>query len=169
MFSVAVHAIGMELGKPAAMASAVRISLLLCALIYFSIGTNRGTSVWGSIEADYFIIFDQATGSQDWLILLFPNKSLLAKDTKRFLALTLILLGVAYLIAIAIPNIWYFFQFMGSTAAVCIAFIFPGALVLRDVHCIATKKDKIIAATMIILAVVTSTIAISSNLYSLRS
>nr|GEW20575.1 putative sodium-coupled neutral amino acid transporter 7 [Tanacetum cinerariifolium] len=205
-FHFNVHAIGMELGKPAAMASAVRISLLLfrislllCALIYFSIGLFGYILFGDSIEADILVNFDQATGSMIGSLLndivrlsyalhlmlvfpllnfslrtnidelLFPNKSLLAKDTKRFLALTLILLGVAYLIAIAIPNIWYFFQFMGSTAAVCIAFIFPGALVLRDVHGIATKKDKIIAATMIILAVVTSTIAISSNLYSLRS
>ncbi|PWA96211.1 transmembrane amino acid transporter family protein [Artemisia annua] len=196
-FHFNVHAIGMELGKPAAMASAVRISLVLCALIYFSIGLFGYILFGDSIEADILVNFDQATGSTIGLLLndivrlsyalhlmlvfpllnfslranidelLFPNKSLLAKDTKRFLALTLILLGVAYLFAIAIPNIWYFFQFMGSTAAVCIAFIFPGALVLRDVHGIATKKDKIIAATMIILAVITSIIAISSNLYSL--
>lgn len=37
----------------------------------------------------------------------------------------------------------------------------------RDVHSIATRRDKVIAATMIILAVVTSAIAISSNIYSL--
>lgn len=37
----------------------------------------------------------------------------------------------------------------------------------RDVHGISSRKDKIIGATMIILAVITSTIAISSNLYSL--
>ncbi|KAJ0753030.1 putative amino acid transporter, transmembrane domain-containing protein [Helianthus annuus] len=196
-FHFNVHAIGMELGKPAAMASAVRISLILCALIYFSIGLFGYILFGDSIEADILVNFDEATGSTIGSLLndtvrlsyalhlmlvfpllnfslrsnidelLFPNKSLLVKDTKRFLCLTFVLLATAYLIAIAIPNIWYFFQFMGSTSAVCIAFIFPGALALRDVHGISSRKDKIIGATMIILAVITSTIAISSNLYSL--
>ncbi|KAK7851249.1 amino acid transporter avt6c [Quercus suber] len=70
-----------------------------------------------------------------------------------------------YLAAIAIPNIWYFFQFLGSTSAVCLAFIFPGAIVIRDVHGISTSRDRIVAAVMIILAVVTSTIAISTNIF----
>ncbi|MFS7968894.1 putative amino acid transporter, transmembrane domain-containing protein [Helianthus anomalus] len=196
-FHFNVHAIGMELGKPAAMASAVRISLILCALIYFSIGLFGYILFGDSIEADILVNFDEATRSTIGSLLndtvrlsyalhlmlvfpllnfslrsnidelLFPNKSLLVKDTKRFLFLTFVLLATAYLIAIAIPNIWYFFQFMGSTSAVCIAFIFPGALALRDVHGISSRKDKIIGATMIILAVITSTIAISSNLYSL--
>ncbi|KAK1416443.1 hypothetical protein QVD17_32234 [Tagetes erecta] len=198
-FHFNVHAIGMELGQPAAMASAVRISLILCALIYFSIGLFGYILFGDSTEADILVNFDQATGSTIGSLLndivrlsyafhlmlvfpllnfslranidelLFPNKSLLIKDTKRFMSLTFALLATAYLIAIAIPNIWYFFQFMGSTSAVCIAFIFPGALALRDVHGISSKKDKIIGATMIILALITSTIAISSNLYSLGS
>ncbi|KAI7744930.1 hypothetical protein M8C21_016829 [Ambrosia artemisiifolia] len=160
-FHFNVHAIGMELGKPTAMATAVRISLILCALIYFSIGLFGYILFGDSIEADILVNFDEATGSTIGSLLndtvrlsyalhlmlvfpllnfslranidelLFPNKSLLVKDTKRFLSLTFILLATAYLIAIAIPNIWYFFQFMGSTSAVCIAFIFPGALALR--------------------------------------
>lgn len=196
-FHFNVHAIGMELGKPAAMATAVRISLILCALIYFSIGLFGYILFGDSTESDILVNFDHATGSMIGSLLndivrlsyafhlmlvfpllnfslrtnidelLFPNKSLLAKDTKRFLSLTVILLAAAYLFAIAIPNIWLLFQFMGSTAAVSIAFIFPGALALRDVHCISSRKDKIIGATMIILAVITSTIAISSNIYSL--
>ncbi|KAK3015205.1 hypothetical protein RJ639_005414 [Escallonia herrerae] len=62
--------------------------------------------------------------------LLFPKRPLPASDTRRFVALTLVLLAFAYLAAIAIPNIWYFFQFMGPTSAVCLAFIFPGAIAL---------------------------------------
>ncbi|KAJ6322555.1 hypothetical protein OIU77_012403 [Salix suchowensis] len=99
--------------------------------------------------------------------LLFPRKLLLAKDSIRFVSLTLVLLVFAYLAAIEIPNIWYFFQFMGSTSAVCLAFIFPGAIVLRDVHSISTAQDKIMAAVMIILAVATSTIALSTSIFSL--
>lgn len=62
---------------------------------------------------------------------LFPEKILLVNDTKRFLIITLVLLVFSYLAAIAFPNIWYIFQFLGSTSAVCLAFIFPGAIALR--------------------------------------
>ncbi|KAH9767370.1 Amino acid transporter AVT6C [Citrus sinensis] len=55
--------------------------------------------------------------------------------------------------------------FLGSTSAVCLAFIFPGVIVLRDVHGISTTGDRIIATVMMVLAVVTSTIAISTNIY----
>ncbi|XP_058787638.1 amino acid transporter AVT6D-like [Vicia villosa] len=100
--------------------------------------------------------------------LFFPNKALLATstDNKRFVILTLLLLVFSYLAAIAIPDIWYFFQFLGSTTALCLAFIFPGSIVLRDALGISTRKDKIIALGMIILAVGTSTIAISTNIYN---
>ncbi|XVE99841.1 hypothetical protein REPUB_Repub03eG0236400 [Reevesia pubescens] len=97
---------------------------------------------------------------------LFPNWPILAKDNTRFMSLTFLLLAICYLAAIAIPNIWYFFQFMGSTSAVSLAFIFPGAIALRDVHGISTAKDRIMSAVMIILAAVTSTIAISTNIYN---
>ncbi|CAK8566417.1 unnamed protein product [Lathyrus sativus] len=99
--------------------------------------------------------------------LFFPKKSLLATDTdnKRFVILTLVILIFSYLAAIAIPDIWYFFQFLGSTTALCLSFIFPGIIVLRDALGISTRKDKIIALVMIILALVTSAIAISTNIY----
>ena len=63
--------------------------------------------------------------------LLFPNRAVLAESNSRFIILTCVLLSVSYFVAIAIPNIWYFFQFMGSTTVVCLSFIFPGALILR--------------------------------------
>lgn len=37
----------------------------------------------------------------------------------------------------------------------------------RDVHGISTKRDKIMATIMVILAVVTSAIAISTNVYNM--
>ncbi|KAK2982444.1 hypothetical protein RJ640_026287 [Escallonia rubra] len=196
-FHFNVHAIGVELGKPADMTSAVRISLVLCAAIYFAIGIFGFLLFGDSIMSDILVNFDQDSGSTIGSLLndvvrlsyalhlmlvfpllnfslrtnidelLFPKRPLLASDTRRFVALTLVLLAFAYLAAIAIPNIWYFFQFMGSTSAVCLAFIFPGAIALRDVHGISTRRDKIIAGTMVILAIGTSTIAISSNVYSL--
>ncbi|KAH8496806.1 hypothetical protein H0E87_019516 [Populus deltoides] len=196
-FHFNVHPISFELGKPSDMVSAVKISLLLCAGIYFTIGIFGYLLFGESIVADILVNFDQSSDTAIGALLndtvrlsyafhlmlafpllnfslranidelLFPKKPLLATDSIRFVSLTLALLLFAYLAAIAIPNIWYFFQFMGSTSAVCLAFIFPGAIVLRDVHSISTTRDKIVAAVMIILAVATSTIALSTNIYSL--
>ncbi|KAL0003466.1 hypothetical protein SO802_017247 [Lithocarpus litseifolius] len=196
-FHFNVHPIGFELGKPSDMITACRISLALCAAIYFAIGLFGYLLFGDSIMPDILVNFDQNAGSAFGSLLnqivrlsyalhimlvfpllnfslranidefIFPKKPLLATDTKRFLFLTLVLLAISYLAAIAIPNIWYFFQFLGSTSAVCLAFIFPGAIVIRDVHGISTSRDRIVAAVMIILAVVTSTIAISTNIFSL--
>ncbi|XP_011076618.2 probable sodium-coupled neutral amino acid transporter 6 [Sesamum indicum] len=196
-FHFNVHAIGVELGKPSAMISAVRIALVLCAAIYFAIGIFGYLLFGDSTMDDILVNFDQSSGSRIssflndivrlsyalHLMLVFPllnfslrtnideflfsKKPLLAVDTKRFVILTLVLLVLAYVLAIAIPSIWYLFQFMGSTSAVCLAFIFPGSVVLRDIHGISTARDKIIAAVMITLAVITSTIAISTNIYKM--
>ncbi|KAJ6768214.1 AMINO ACID TRANSPORTER [Salix koriyanagi] len=196
-FHFNVHPISFELSRPSDMVSAVKISLLLCAAIYFSIGIFGYLLFGESIMADILINFDQSSDTAIGALLndivrlsyafhlmlvfpllnfslranidelLFPRKLLLAKDSIRFVSLTLVLLVFAYLAAIEIPNIWYFFQFMGSTSAVCLAFIFPGAIVLRDVHSISTAQDKIMAAVMIVLAVATSTIALSTSIFSL--
>ncbi|KAL8161058.1 hypothetical protein V2J09_012547 [Rumex salicifolius] len=98
---------------------------------------------------------------------LFPKKRILAVDNKRFVSITFMLLILTYLAAIAIPNIWYFFQFIGSTTAVCLAFIFPAAITLRDIYGISTRRDKAIAMVMVVLATVTSIIAIATNVYNL--
>ncbi|XVF84084.1 hypothetical protein PTKIN_Ptkin16aG0546300 [Pterospermum kingtungense] len=196
-FHFNVHPIGFEMNKASDMMSAVRISLVLCAAIYFTIGVFGYLLFGESIMPDILVNFDQNSGSSVGSLLndivrlsyalhlmlvfpllnfslrsnidefLFPNKTLLAKDNTRFLSLTLVLLAFSYSAAIAIPNIWYFFQFVGSTSVVCLAFIFPGAIALRDVWGISTARDRILATVMIILAVITSTIAISTNVYSL--
>lgn len=157
----AVHPIGFELEKPSHMIKAVRIALVLCAAIYFAIGLFGYLLFGDSTQSDILINFDQSTESAIGSLLnnlvrlsyafhimlvfpllnfslranidelLFPNKPLLATDNKRFMTLTLMLLVFSYLIAIALPDIWYFFQFVGSTSAVLLAFIFPGSIVLR--------------------------------------
>ncbi|GFZ15084.1 transmembrane amino acid transporter family protein [Actinidia rufa] len=195
-FHFNVHPIGMELSKPADMAVAVRISLILCATIYFAVGVFGYLLFGDSIMADLLVNFnhnsDASIGSllNDTVRLsyalhlmlvfpllnfslranldefLFPKKPALATDNTRFVALTLVLLVLSYVFAIAIPNIWSFFQFVGSTSAVCLAFIFPAAIALRDVHGISTPKDRIMAGTMVVLAVITSAIAISTNIYN---
>ncbi|XP_073125988.1 amino acid transporter AVT6C-like [Henckelia pumila] len=197
-FHFNVHAIGIELGRPADMILAVKISLILCAAIYFSIGIFGYLLFGDSTMDDILVNFNQTSASSTisslmcdiirisyalHLVLVFPlinfslranideflfsKRPVLAMDAKRFVFLTLALLVVSYVLAITIPSISYIFQFMGSTSAVCLAFIFPGAIVLRDIHGISTRRDKIIAASMIALAVVTSSIAISTNIYKM--
>ncbi|KAK6932945.1 Amino acid transporter, transmembrane domain [Dillenia turbinata] len=196
-FHFNVHPIGFELGSPSDMTKAVRISLVLCAAIYFAIGFFGYLLFGESTMADILVNFDRTSDTAFGALLndmvrlsyalhlmlvfpllnfalranidelLFSGRPLLAKDNTRFVSLTLALLAFSYVAAIAIPNIWAFFQFIGSTSAVCLAFIFPGAIVLRDVQGISTTRDRIMAAVMVIVAVATSTIAISANLYSL--
>nr|XP_043617397.1 amino acid transporter AVT6C-like [Erigeron canadensis] len=193
---VTIHPVRAELEKKSDMYSAVRISLVLSVVIYFAVGFVGYLLFGDSIMADMLVNFDQASNSPGGLLvnalvrlsyalhlmlvfpvifytlranmdeMIFSQKSLLANDTKRFVSLTCLLLAFVYVVAVVIPNIWYFFQFMGSTTVACIAFIFPGAIVLRDVHGISTRKDQIMAILVVILAVVTSVIAISTNLYS---
>ncbi|XP_071722868.1 amino acid transporter AVT6C-like [Rutidosis leptorrhynchoides] len=196
-FHFNVHPIGFELGKTSDMILATRISLLLCSATYFAVGLLGYLLFGESIMVDILVNFDENSGSEIGrllnkivrlsyilhLMLAFPllnfslrvnidglvfrKKKLLGEDTKRFLFLTVFLLAFAYLAAIAIPNIWSFFQFLGSTSAVCIAFIFPGAIVLRDVHGISTTKDKMMATIMMVLAVAASSIAISTNIFNI--
>ncbi|PWA96210.1 amino acid transporter, transmembrane domain-containing protein [Artemisia annua] len=193
---VTIHPVRAEIKDQSDMIPAVRISLVLSVVIYFAVGFVGYLLFGDSIMADMLVNFDQTSNSPGGLLvnaivrlsyalhlmlvfpvifytlranmdeMIFPRKSLLANDTTRFVSLTCVLLAFIYFVAIAIPNIWYFFQFMGSTTVACIAFVFPGAIVLRDVHGISTKKDRIMAIMVVILAVVTSVIAISTNLYS---
>lgn len=195
-FHVNVHPIRAELGKPSDMRSASRISLVISIIIYFSIGFFGYLLFGDSVMDDILVNFDRSSDSTIGQIindivrlsyavhllfvfpimnfslranideLLFPNNPILAQSTSRFLSLTFVLLSFTYIVAIAIPSIWYFFQFMGSTTIVCLSFIFPAALILRDGHGISTRRDKIIAILVIILAVVTSSIAISTTLYN---
>ncbi|KAI3757808.1 hypothetical protein L6452_05351 [Arctium lappa] len=194
---VTIHPVRAELGKQSDMSTAVRISLVLSVVIYLAVGFVGYLLFGDSIMADMLVNFDQTSNLPGGLMInaivrlsyalhlmlvfpvifytlranmdemIFPRKSLLANDTTRFVSLTCVLLAFIYVVAIALPNIWYFFQFMGSTTVACIAFVFPGAIVLRDVHGICTRKDRIMAIMVVILAVVTSVIAISTNLYSL--
>ncbi|KAK8500994.1 hypothetical protein V6N13_062761 [Hibiscus sabdariffa] len=194
-FNVNVHPIRSELSRPSDMRYAVRVSLAICIAIYFSIGFFGYMLFGDSIMADILVNFDQNSDSAIGRLvndtvrlsyamhlalvfpvlnfslranideLLFSKKPLLAEDYSRFAILTCVLLAVSYIIAIVLPNIWYFFQFLGSTTVVCLSFIFPGAIVLRDVHGISTRKDKMMAILVIMLAILTSIIAIATNLW----
>ncbi|XP_047314790.1 amino acid transporter AVT6B-like [Impatiens glandulifera] len=99
--------------------------------------------------------------------LIFPCARPLVSDKMRFGSISVGLLTVIFLGANFIPSIWAAFQFTGATAAVCIGFIFPAAITLKDRHGIATKKDKILCVFMIVLAVFSNAIAIYSDAYAL--
>ncbi|CAN4101755.1 unnamed protein product [Withania somnifera] len=191
---VNVHPVRAELGRPSDMTSAVRISLILCVAIYFAVGFFGYLLFGDSIMADMLVNFDQASDSLIGTVLndtvrlsyaihlmlvfpvmnyslrvnvdelFFPKRPLLATETLRFFSLTCIILAFIYGGAVAFPNIWYFFQFMGTTTVMCIMFIFPSSIVLRDAHNISTNRDKILAVLVIIFAIGTSSVAIYSNI-----
>ncbi|KAK4602777.1 hypothetical protein RGQ29_011683 [Quercus rubra] len=99
--------------------------------------------------------------------LLFPTSRPLVLDNLRFALVSIGLIAVIFLGANFIPSIWDAFQFTGATAAVCLGFIFPAAITLKDRHNIATKKDKMLAVFMIVLAVFSNLVAIYSDAYAL--
>lgn len=99
--------------------------------------------------------------------LLFPSSRPLVQDNCRFALTSIGLISLIFLGANFIPSIWDAFQFTGATAAVCLGFIFPAAITLRDHHHIATKKDKFLAVFMIVLAVFSNVVAIYSDAYAL--
>ncbi|GMJ03253.1 hypothetical protein like AT2G40420 [Hibiscus trionum] len=184
-----------ELSRPSDMRYVVRVSLAICVAIYFSIGFFGYMLFGDSIMADILVNFDQNSDSAVGRLingtvrlsyamhmslvfpvinfslranideLLFAKKHVLAEDNSRFTILTCVLLAVTYIITIVLPNIWYFFQFLGSTTVVCLSFIFSGAIVLGDVHGISTGKDKAMTILVIMLAILTSIIAIATNLW----
>ncbi|CAN8232490.1 unnamed protein product [Cochlearia groenlandica] len=100
--------------------------------------------------------------------LLFPTAtSPLTSSNMRFGSITCGLIAVIFVGSNFIPSIWDAFQFTGATASVCLGFIFPAAIILKDRHDRATNRDKTIAVFMIVLAVFSNGIAIYSDAYAL--
>ncbi|RZC64554.1 hypothetical protein C5167_008241 [Papaver somniferum] len=195
-FQPNVHPIRAELSKPSDMTSAIRISLVICVAIYSIVGISGYQLFGDSTMSDILSNFSSTTKTwiltdiirlsyAIHIMLVFPilNFSLrvnvdelffprpkwpaLSAHPARFVSITCFLLLIVYVAAVVIPNIWYFFQFIGSTTSLCLAFIFPSAIVLRDYHGVATRRDKVLAVLMITLAVEASSIAISSNVITL--
>ncbi|KZV45607.1 sodium-coupled neutral amino acid transporter 5-like [Dorcoceras hygrometricum] len=168
-----VHSIANELDDNIEIKSVVRTSLLLCSSVYVM------TSIFGYLlfgdatlddlrspsDARFPIVFYPLRLNMDGL--LFPSARPLASDNSRFALLSTALIVIIFLGANFIPSIWDAFQFTGATAAVCIGFILPSAIVLRDRYGIATKKDKILSIFMIVLAIFSNLVAVYSDAYSL--
>ncbi|WCJ18892.1 Transmembrane amino acid transporter family protein [Euphorbia peplus] len=194
-FHAIVHPVRAELGEPNRMRSAIRISLTFSVAIYVAVGISGYLLFGDSVMPDILVNFDQNSDTRIGQLLndivrlsyalhlilvfpmlnfilratvdelVFPNKPMLALDTRRFLCLTCGLLSLSYLAAVAVPNIWYFFQLIGSTSVACNAFIFPGSIILRNIHGISTRKDKFMAVLVITFALGTSSFALYNNLF----
>ncbi|TKY73182.1 Sodium-coupled neutral amino acid transporter 3 [Spatholobus suberectus] len=188
-----VHTIDNELGDPSLMQPVLRASLVLCSSIYILtalfgfllFGESTLDDVLANFDTDlgipyssllndivrisyalhlmlvFPVIFFSLRFNLDDLI--FPSARSLDLDKCRFVLITTGLISLIYVAANFIPSIWDAFQFTGATATVCLGFIFPAAIALRDPHGIATKKDKILSIVMIFLAVFSNVVAIYSN------
>ncbi|GAB2260975.1 hypothetical protein Droror1_Dr00011830 [Drosera rotundifolia] len=99
--------------------------------------------------------------------LVFPSAVPLASDNLRFVLITLGLIGVILLGAILVPSIWVAFEFTGATAGLLLLSIFPASITLKDRHGTATKRDKIVSVSLIIIAVFSNLVAIYSDASSL--
>ncbi|PSS33629.1 Sodium-coupled neutral amino acid transporter 6 [Actinidia chinensis var. chinensis] len=192
-----VHSIDNELEDNTQIKAVVRSSLALCSTVYVMtslfgfllFGDETLDDVLSNFDADlgipygsllndvvrvsyaahlmlvFPIVFYPLRLNLDGLF--FPSARPLASDNLRFVLISSGLLTLIFIGANFIPSIWDAFQFTGATAAVCLGFIFPAAITLRDCHGIATKKDKILCIFMIALAVFSNVVAIYSDAYAL--
>uniref|UniRef100_A0A0C9QWI9 TSA: Wollemia nobilis Ref_Wollemi_Transcript_4156_1616 transcribed RNA sequence n=1 Tax=Wollemia nobilis TaxID=56998 RepID=A0A0C9QWI9_9CONI len=192
-----VHSINNELEDQSEMPAIVYTSLALCSIVYITtsffgfllFGDQTMDDVLANFDTNLGVPYSQALcdivriAYVLHLMLVFPliffalrlnldglffsKRRALIVDNQRFVLITIGLIAVLFLGATFIPNIWVAFQFTGTTAAICIGFIFPAAIVLRDIHGISTKKERYLSWSMIVLAVVSSLIAISGDFFAL--
>ncbi|XP_034675741.1 amino acid transporter AVT6A-like [Vitis riparia] len=192
-----IHPIENELHDQTQMKPIVRTSLMLCTSVYIAtsffgfllFGDRTLDDVLANFDGDFGIPYGSLLNDVvrvSYAIhlmlvfpivffslrlnldgLLFPYAIPIAFDSRRFFSLTAALMGFIFLGANFVPSIWDAFQFTGATAAVAVGFIFPAAIALRDTHGIATKNDRLVSCVMILLAVSASTVAISSDIYSI--
>ncbi|PON65568.1 Amino acid transporter, transmembrane domain containing protein [Parasponia andersonii] len=157
-----IHPIENELKDPAQMKSIVRASLALCSSVYVAtIRVSYGIHLMLVFPIVFFSLRLNVDG------LLFPYAIPIAFDNRRFFTVTAALMGFIFMVANFVPSIWDAFQFTGATATISVGYIFPAAIALRDVHGIATKHDRLVSWVMILLAISSSTVAISSDVYTL--
>ncbi|OIW06549.1 hypothetical protein TanjilG_29970 [Lupinus angustifolius] len=191
-----VHSIDNELEDSSQMHGVVRTALTLCSSVYLMtsfvgyllFGEGTLDDVLANFDTDLGIPFSSVLNDIVRLSyaahlmlvfpvvfyplrinidgLLFPKSKLLVLDNLRFASITISLIGIIFLGASFIPSIWDAFQFTGATAAVCVGFIFPAAITLRDQNNLATKQDKVISVIMIILAVFSNAVAIYSDAFA---
>jgi sodium-coupled neutral amino acid transporter 2 len=156
-----VHPILNELQRPSDAKNVVRVSIVLCTLIYVAtsvfcfslfgedtlsdvlsnfdvdLGVPHSALVTAIIRVGYAIHLMLVYPLLNFSLrlnldgLIFPRAVPLSVDTRRFTVLTAAILALTFLGASFIPDIYDAFQLTGSTSAVCIGFVFPAVLVLR--------------------------------------
>ncbi|XP_021888830.1 amino acid transporter AVT6A-like [Carica papaya] len=191
-----IHPIQNELKDPSQMKSIVGASLTLCSTVYIAtsffgvllFGEHTLDDVLANFDGDlgipYSSVLDDVVrvsyGIHLMLVfpivfyslrlnvdgLLFPYAIPISFDNRRFMSVTAALMCFIFAGATFVPSIWDAFQFTGATAAISVGYLFPATLALKDIHGIATKNDRIVSWVMIFLAVTSSTVAISSDIYS---
>lgn len=192
-----VHPILNELEKGSESQAIVRTSLVLCSTVYLAtsifgyllFGDGTLSDVLSNFDVDlgvpYSVVFSDIVrvGYAIHLMLvfpllhfslrlnldglIFPRAGPLSQDTRRFFLLTACLIVVSFLAACFVPNIWDAFQITGSTSGVLVGYIFPGILVLRDVHGIATRGERWTSWFMVVLAIGSSVIALIGDIYDI--
>ncbi|XP_042983668.1 amino acid transporter AVT6A-like isoform X5 [Carya illinoinensis] len=192
-----VHTIDNELEDSSLIQPVVKTSLALCSIIYILtsffgfllFGDSTLDDILANFDANLgipysFLLNDVVRISYALHLMLvfpillyplrlnldglfFPTARPLVANNVRFGLISIGLLLLVFLGANFIPNIWDAFQFTGATATVCIGFIFPATIALRDPHAIATKKDKILSVFMVALAVFSNMVAIYSDAYTI--
>ena len=159
--SFAVHPIDNELEDSSQIQGVVRASLTLCASVYLLtsffgfllFGEGTLVDVLANFDTDLGIPFGsvlndavRATYAAHLVLvfpvvfyavrinldgLLFPSSRPLVLDNVRFAIISTGLIVFSFWGANFIPSIWDIFQFTGATAAACLAFIFPAAIILK--------------------------------------
>ncbi|KAG2278736.1 hypothetical protein Bca52824_061291 [Brassica carinata] len=156
-----VHNIQNELDDETQIKPVVRSALVLCSSVYIMISILLRASSYACVPYCILPLRINIDG------LLFPSAPSLTSSNVRFGCLSAGLISVIFLGANCIPSIWDAFQFTGATAAVCLGFIFPASIILKDLHGKASSRDTILAVFMVVLAVLANAIAIYSDAYAL--
>ncbi|KAF3432250.1 hypothetical protein FNV43_RR26989 [Rhamnella rubrinervis] len=159
------HYNGNELEDSSLIKPVVRTSLVLCFSVYIMTSFFGFLLFGDSTLDDVLANFDTNLG--------IPYSSLLNDVVRISYALHLVLVFpiIFYPLRLNMDDLLFPSSgqiiFTGATAVVCIGFIFPASITLKDPHGIATKKDKILSVFMIVLAVFSNLMAIYSNVSAL--
>eukprot|EP00897_Mesotaenium_endlicherianum_P006129 jgi/Mesen1/5544/ME000280S04658 len=191
-----VHPIYAELADPteARMRAVSRSSQLLCTCVYLTtalfgyllFGEATNADVLANFDADlglsralddvvrvgyilhlvlvYPIVFFPLR--QALSDLLFPGAAPLAASPARFRALTALTIGAIFLTAIAIPDIYVVFSFLGAAVAVSVGFTIPALLALRCKASPLVGSEKVGVVVMVVLGVVVTLTGVGTNVYT---
>jgi amino acid permease len=184
---------------PQNMCKIVRISTVLCVVVY-ALTAVSGYLLFGEdTESDVLTNFDKNLGIRFstllnyivrigyiiHLILVFPVVHFSLRQTvdslifgelsnssrKKTLALTAVLLALIYLGSTMIPNIWMAFKFTGATTGLALGFMFPALVALRldKEGCRLGHVERILSLGLLVLAIIVSIIGVVGNMYTLKS